>query len=116
MFSHLVLNYTFVFSVVIIWFVLGYQFILFMLGYIYGFRAQQRREQLERTDPELPAISIMIPAHNEEMVIAKTLDALLNLNYPHGKIEFLVINDGSTDDTANIVETVASRDSRVRSL
>ena len=59
--------------------------------------------------PELPAISIMIPAHNEEMVIAKTLDALLNLNYPREKIEFLVINDGSTDDTARIVETSLPR-------
>ena len=114
MFSHLILNYTFVFSVVVIWFMLGYQFILFMLGYIYGFRAQRGRQQLESTDPELPAISIMIPAHNEGMVIAKTLDALLNLNYPREKIEFLVINDGSSDDTASIVETIASRDSRVR--
>ena len=114
MFSHLILNYTFVFSVVVIWFMLGYQFILFMMGYIYGFRAQRGRQQLESTDPELPAISIMIPAHNEGMVIAKTLDALQNLNYPRGKIEFLVINDGSSDDTASIVETIASRDSRVR--
>jgi cellulose synthase/poly-beta-1,6-N-acetylglucosamine synthase-like glycosyltransferase len=114
MFSHLILDYTFVFSVVVIWFMLGYQFILFMMGYIYGFRAQRGRQQLESTDPELPAISIMIPAHNEGMVIAKTLDALQNLNYPRGKIEFLVINDGSSDDTASIVETIASRDSRVR--
>jgi cellulose synthase/poly-beta-1,6-N-acetylglucosamine synthase-like glycosyltransferase len=114
MFSHLVLNYAFVFSVVVIWFMLGYQFILFMLGYIYGFRAQRQREQLKHACPELPEISIMIPAHNEGMVIAKTLDALLNLNYPQEKIEFLVINDGSTDDTASIVETIASQDSRVR--
>ncbi|MCX5882532.1 MAG: glycosyltransferase family 2 protein, partial [Deltaproteobacteria bacterium] len=76
MFSHMVLNYTFVFCVVVIWFMLGYQFILFLLGYVYGFSAQRRREQLERIDPELPPISIMIPAHNEGMVIAKTLDAL----------------------------------------
>ena len=77
MFSHLVLNYIFVFSVVVIWFMLGYQFILFLLGYLYGFKAQHRREEIERTDPELPPISIMIPAHNEAMVIAKTLDALM---------------------------------------
>jgi cellulose synthase/poly-beta-1,6-N-acetylglucosamine synthase-like glycosyltransferase len=114
MFSHLVLNYTFVFSVVVIWFMLGYQFILFMLGYLYGFRAQRRRQEIEQACPELPEISIMIPAHNEGMVIAKTLDALLNLHYPLEKIEFLVINDGSTDDTASIVETIAARDARVR--
>ncbi len=54
MFSHLVLNYIFVFSVVVIWFMLGYQFILFMLGYIYGFRAQRMREHLERTTLSFP--------------------------------------------------------------
>lgn len=114
MFSNLVLNYLFVFSVVVIWFMLGYQFILFLMGYIYGHRSQQQREELERGNRELPAISIMIPAHNEELVIENTLNALLNLNYPHDKIEFLVINDGSTDRTAEIVDSAASRDARIR--
>ncbi len=114
MVTHLVLNYIFVFCVVVIWFMLGYQFILFMLGYIYGFLAQRRRIELEKASPELPEISIMIPAHNEELVIARTLDALLNLNYPRERIEFLVINDGSTDQTARIVEAITSRDDRVR--
>jgi cellulose synthase/poly-beta-1,6-N-acetylglucosamine synthase-like glycosyltransferase len=114
MVTHLALNYIFVFCVVVIWFMLGYQFILFMLGYIYGFLAQRRRIELEKASPELPEISIMIPAHNEELVIARTLDALLNLNYPRERIEFLVINDGSTDQTAHIVEAITSRDDRVR--
>ncbi len=116
MFSHLIVDYLFVFSVIVIWFMLGYQFILFLLGYLYGFRANHQRQTLAEHPIELPAISLMIPAHNESMVIDETLQALLGLDYPRDRLEILVINDGSTDDTAEKVAAVAARDSRVRLL
>jgi cellulose synthase/poly-beta-1,6-N-acetylglucosamine synthase-like glycosyltransferase len=114
MFNHLIVDYFFVFSVIVIWFMLGYQFILFLLGYVYGFRAERKRRILEKEPIDLPAVSLMIPAHNEGIVIESTLEALLRLNYPADKLEILVINDGSTDDTAEKVEAVARRDARVR--
>jgi cellulose synthase/poly-beta-1,6-N-acetylglucosamine synthase-like glycosyltransferase len=114
MLEHITIDYIFVFSVIIIWFMLGYQFILFLLGYIYGFNAEKQRRALELKTTDLPEISLMIPAHNESLVITHTLEALLRSNYPAGKLEILVINDGSTDDTAQQVEAVARRDYRVR--
>ncbi len=114
MFSHLVVDYLFVFSVIVIWFMLGYQFILFLLGYLYGSHAMQQRRSLAHEKTNLPPISLMIPAHNEGIVIADTLEALLRLDYPPNKLEILVINDGSTDDTAEKVLAVAARDARVR--
>jgi cellulose synthase/poly-beta-1,6-N-acetylglucosamine synthase-like glycosyltransferase len=114
MLTHITIDYLFVFSVIIIWFMLGYQFILFLMGYLYGFRAERQRRALENQSLELPRISLMIPAHNESMVITQTLEALLKLNYPDDHLEILVINDGSTDDTAEQVEAIAARDSRVR--
>jgi cellulose synthase/poly-beta-1,6-N-acetylglucosamine synthase-like glycosyltransferase len=114
MFSHIIIDYIFVFSVIIIWFMLGYQFILFLLGYMYGSKAERQRRKLEKLSPDLPKISLMIPAHNEGIVIADTLKALLNLNYPADSLEILVINDGSTDDTAEQVKAIAALDSRVR--
>ncbi len=114
MYSHIVVDYFFVFSVIVIWFMLAYQFILFLLGYLYGFRAHRQQQELESADLQLPAISLMIPAHNEGLVIRDTLNALLRLQYPPGQLEILVINDGSTDDTASQVEAVARQDSRVR--
>jgi cellulose synthase/poly-beta-1,6-N-acetylglucosamine synthase-like glycosyltransferase len=113
-FSHIAIDYLFVFSVIIIWFMLCYQFILFLLGYLYGFRANAQRRKLESQPAELPKISLMIPAHNESMVITQTLESLLRLDYPADCLEILVINDGSTDTTASQVEAVAARDSRVR--
>jgi cellulose synthase/poly-beta-1,6-N-acetylglucosamine synthase-like glycosyltransferase len=114
MFSHITIDFAFVFSVIIIWFMLGYQFILFLLGHMYGFRAEKQRKALEQQALELPDISLMIPAHNESLVITNTLESILKSNYPAGKLEILVIDDGSTDDTAQQVEAVAGRDSRVR--
>jgi cellulose synthase/poly-beta-1,6-N-acetylglucosamine synthase-like glycosyltransferase len=114
MISNILIDYLFVFSVIIIWFMLGYQFILFLLGYLYGFRIEKQRRNLERSSKELPKISLMVPAHNEGLVITNTLEALLKLNYPEDSLEILVINDGSTDDTAEQVRAVAAQDARVR--
>jgi cellulose synthase/poly-beta-1,6-N-acetylglucosamine synthase-like glycosyltransferase len=114
MFSNLIIDYLFVFCVIVIWFMLGYQFILFLLGYLYGYQVERQRRKLERQFFDLPKISLMVPAHNEGLVITQTLRALLKLNYPKEKMEVLVINDGSTDDTAARVEAAAAQDSRVR--
>ncbi len=116
MVPHLIIDSLFVFSVIIIWFMVAYQFVLFLLGYRYRPRAERERRFLENAPLELPSISIMVPARNEGMVITETLKALLNLDYPQDRMEILVINDGSTDDTAACVEALASVDPRVRLL
>jgi cellulose synthase/poly-beta-1,6-N-acetylglucosamine synthase-like glycosyltransferase len=114
MWSHLTLDYIFVGSVVVIWFMLGYQFMLFLSGYLYGAWARRERARLAQTDRELPAISLLVPAHNEGLVIAGTLEALLRLEYPADKLEILVVNDGSSDDTEGQVQAVVAREARVR--
>jgi cellulose synthase/poly-beta-1,6-N-acetylglucosamine synthase-like glycosyltransferase/peptidoglycan/xylan/chitin deacetylase (PgdA/CDA1 family)/spore germination protein YaaH len=60
---------------------------------------------------EAPPVTVLVPAFNEEKVIAKTIQSLLASKY-HGKLEILVIDDGSTDATADAV--LAINDSRVR--
>lgn len=59
----------------------------------------------------LPVISVIIPAHNEGGVIRAKLNSVLNSYYPGDRIEIIVAEDGSTDDTVEQVSTVA--DSRV---
>lgn len=53
-----------------------------------------------------PLVTIAIPAYNEEESIAATIESVTALDYPKDKMEILVINDGSKDKTAEIVETV----------
>ncbi len=114
MYHSLFINYLFVISVILIWFMLGYQLLLFLLGFYYSRKSAQEKVRLARSKPELPPISILIPAHNEALVIQKTLDAILASVYPAGQLEVLVVNDGSTDNTASIVHRQANQDARVR--
>ncbi len=61
-------------------------------------------EGMKRTLTAYPLVSIIIPAYNEENTILKTVDSVLNLDYPANKIELLIVNDGSTDKTASLVK------------
>lgn len=53
-------------------------------------------------------IVAILPAHNEEMSIADTLDSLVNLNVPDGlELDVFIANDRSTDMTLNVIEQYA---------
>jgi cellulose synthase/poly-beta-1,6-N-acetylglucosamine synthase-like glycosyltransferase/peptidoglycan/xylan/chitin deacetylase (PgdA/CDA1 family) len=60
-------------------------------------------------------ISVIVAAYNEEKVISETLRSLLATDYS-GEMEVIVIDDGSSDQTAAEVEKAASSDARVRLL
>jgi cellulose synthase/poly-beta-1,6-N-acetylglucosamine synthase-like glycosyltransferase len=63
--------------------------------------------------PITPLVSLVIPAYNEGRVIAQKLDNSLALDYPRQQLEIIVISDGSTDDTNQIVAAYASRGVRL---
>ncbi|HXY69158.1 MAG TPA: glycosyltransferase [Gemmatimonadales bacterium] len=56
-----------------------------------------------------PRISVTVPAYNEERAIAATLDAILATDYPADRRQVLVVSDGSTDRTDEIVRGYAAR-------
>jgi cellulose synthase/poly-beta-1,6-N-acetylglucosamine synthase-like glycosyltransferase len=116
MFTSVFIDGLFVAAVTLIWFMLGYQCLLFFLGHRYYRQVRlARRNGNAVADDELPAVSVVVPCHNEEMVIAHTIRALLALEYPAGKIEILIVDDGSTDKTAEVVRGFTA-DGRVRLL
>ena len=51
-----------------------------------------------------PAVSVVIPAYNEEKGIAACLDSIQQQQYPKEKVEIIVVDDGSTDDTLSVVK------------
>jgi peptidoglycan-N-acetylglucosamine deacetylase len=81
---------------------------LVVIWLAYRFR---RGPKADFTEP----ISVVMAAYNEGKVIAETLRALLATGYK-GKIEVIVVDDGSRDETAAEVERVANVDPRVRLL
>jgi len=66
-----------------------------------------------RISDKEPKISIVIPAYNEEKNIAKTLDWVLNIDYPKNKLEIIVVDDGSIDRTREIAMRYASKGVKV---
>jgi len=61
----------------------------------------------------LPAVSLIIPAYNEESVIVSKLENALELDYPSERLEILVTSDASTDRTHEIVAGYADRGVRL---
>lgn len=53
---------------------------------------------------DLPKVSLLLAARNEELLIQRSLESIQQLNYPADKLEVLIGNDSSTDRTAEIVE------------
>ena len=76
-----------------------------------------RHRASERAIPSdleyFPSISVLLAAYNEERVIASTIRHLLEADYP-SPVEIIVVDDGSKDATAAVVEEIAAKEPRVR--
>lgn len=71
-----------------------------------------RRPCLCGDNPELLPVSVLIPARNEEQSIAAAVESVLASQ--GAKLELIVLDDGSTDRTAEIVRSLAAKDARLR--
>ncbi|NDJ17111.1 glycosyltransferase family 2 protein [Myxacorys almedinensis] len=65
----------------------------------------------DQLDFSRPLISVIIPAYNAESFIATTLQSVLTQTYPC--LEIIVVDDGSTDRTVEIVQALAKTDPRI---
>jgi cellulose synthase/poly-beta-1,6-N-acetylglucosamine synthase-like glycosyltransferase len=93
-----------------------YQLVLTIFGYQYRLAMESAEAGLMRPEEDMPSVTVLIPARNEAIVIKTTLKRILSFDYPETKLEVVVINDGSTDNTKKILDSMASRDSRIRPL
>lgn len=57
-------------------------------------------------------VSVIIPIYNAEQYLQECLDSVINQTYKH--LEIILINDGSTDRSADIAQEYATKDSRIR--
>jgi cellulose synthase/poly-beta-1,6-N-acetylglucosamine synthase-like glycosyltransferase len=64
----------------------------------------------------LPTVCVIVPAHNEETVIARRIGNLLELDYPAELVSIVVASDASDDGTHAIVEELSAREPRVSLL
>jgi len=86
--------------------------VLFMLNLFLNLRTLKRPRADSRLPESVPLISVMVPARDEEENIETCLKSLQAQDYPN--FEILVLDDHSSDRTAEIVERLAAEDKRVR--
>jgi biofilm PGA synthesis N-glycosyltransferase PgaC len=91
---------------------------LWMIGGVYYFFHWERMGSQDPSAPpklkEYPAVSVLVPAHNEGANIAETVAWLDAQDYPN--FDIIAINDGSTDDTGEILDCLAGKYDRLRVL
>ncbi len=82
-------------------FVSLYITLLFLLLYVKNYNKLFR----DNVATILPTVSIIIPAFNAEKTIKETLRSVTNLTYPKDKLEILLVDDASTDNTVKIAKS-----------
>lgn len=94
-------DYLTFYAMVSIWILMAINVFLTIGGFLYYIR-------MGKTDGhvpigEYPTVSIMVPAHNEGVVLTRTVDALLKFDYPKELYEIIVINDNSSDNSKELL-------------
>ncbi|MBP2001989.1 cellulose synthase/poly-beta-1,6-N-acetylglucosamine synthase-like glycosyltransferase [Paenibacillus shirakamiensis] len=98
-------------SIISIWFAV-LEAIIIMIGAIRFIRKQSSVPlEILQTEQmlEFPTVTVMVPAHNEAIVIANTVEHILKLHYPANKIQIIVIADNCTDSTADKLRTIKAK-------
>ena len=93
-----------------------YWFLLVFYSYltIVGIHLRNKVKSVTKLD-SYPSVAVLIPCHNEGLVIEATLRAMIKLNYP-GKIDIYALNDNSSDNTAEVIESFAKTFSHVHHI
>lgn len=72
----------------------------------------QKKHPVEKNYDYKPFVSILVPAHNEAVVIGKTVENILQIDYPC--YELIVIDDRSTDNTVEVLEEISKNNPKVK--
>lgn len=95
------------YAIAAIWGLMFLNIFLSIGGFVYMIKVNKEEKGKKRqTLQEYPLVSIMVPAHNESIVIRKTVLALLNFDYPRDRYEIIVINDNSSDSSAEVLKEI----------
>src|SRR5262245_51782688 len=88
---------------------LGYAIFVWLLSRCFG----RNPAPLAVDTADLPTVSLLVAAHNEEEEMDERIQNALALRYPPDKLEVVIASDGSTDTTDEIVRRYADRGVRL---
>lgn len=106
------MNLAYSIFVAVVWFLSTYFMIVFMLLLLT--KKKSLFTSPEHSIGELPIVSIIVPAYNEEKTIADSIASLRKVDYPVDKLDIIIINDGSKDRTSEAVRFCLKTDDPIR--
>ena len=74
---------------------------------------KEKKRKLSAFDGKLPFVSIIVPVKNEECVVGRLLKALVDLDYPKDRREFIIVEEGSSDGSGEICRKFSDKHSDV---
>lgn len=88
---------------------IGYPILLFIISIF-------KKQKYKIDNSYTPFLSVIISAYNEEKNLAQKLKNTITLSYPKDKIEFIIVSDGSTDNTNSIIREFEKIDTRIKKI
>jgi cellulose synthase/poly-beta-1,6-N-acetylglucosamine synthase-like glycosyltransferase len=88
----------------------GYPALIWLMSRLFG----RERQHMRQAESQLPSVTLLIAAHNEEAEIAARIRNALAIRYPADRFEIVIASDGSTDRTVAIARQF--NDPRLRVL
>jgi len=92
-------------------FLLVYTYFIFPFSTIFLARKRSLNNKSYNQEDEMPSVSILIAAYNEQKVIKEKVMSVINSNFPSSKIEIIIGSDCSTDKTNEIINKLAKNHS-----
>ncbi len=74
-----------------------------------GIRSRRKHPQSNFANEEEPKFSIIVPTKDEELVIGRCLNGLLDLDYPRDKLEIIIVDGNSTDNTCKVCSDFSAK-------
>jgi len=68
-------------------------------------RPHMKKESEDRVIENYPSVTVIVPCFNEEKTIGGTVQSILDLDYPKEKLNIIIVDDGSKDNTFAVAKT-----------
>lgn len=94
------------YAIITIWIFMAVYVVLSIGGFWYFLKCNASSGSIPPPKGEYPMISVLVPAHNEALVLSRTVRTLLNFDYPKDRYEIIVINDNSSDNTLELLKGI----------
>ena len=91
-----------------VWFLSTYFNVVFLIALLTEKDEMFKYRKLNKNE-DPPKVSIIVPAYNEEETIEQSIKSLKKIDYPKDKLEIIIVNDGSRDNTGKIVNKLKGK-------